>query len=246
MVRPDGKPATLDPAETLTVDSKGGIHQNGQEVARLVMAEMDAASKLMKQGQTYFRLEGPNPKLSASGEVHQGVLEGANVPVAEAAVRLVSVMRQFEMLQRIRPFERAAPGRTASARSGRGTEEVDSERAGISSGHKYLASVASRSQHTDTASPGSLFSASAAQVIEAVNRRFGAGKDGVARAENAGLVVVNVPAAYAQKRVEFVAEVESIPVETDLPARSLSTNAREPSWSGKTSGLSPPRSCLAL
>ncbi len=100
IVGPDGKPATLDPSETVTVDSKGSIHQNGQEVAKLVMAEMDDASKLMKQGQTYFRLDGPNPKLSASGEVHQGVLEGANVPVAEAAVRLVSVMRQFEMLQR--------------------------------------------------------------------------------------------------------------------------------------------------
>ncbi len=61
----------------------------------------------------------------------------------------------------------------------------------------------------------------AARVIEAVNRRFGAEAGGVARAENAGLVVLNVPAAYAQKRVEFVAEVESISVETDLPAKVI-------------------------
>jgi len=39
-------------------------------------------------------------KLAQAAEVHQGALEAANVPVGEAAVRLVSVMRQFEMLQR--------------------------------------------------------------------------------------------------------------------------------------------------
>ncbi len=33
-------------------------------------------------------------------EVQQGKLEGSNVPVAEAAMRLVGVMRQFEMLQK--------------------------------------------------------------------------------------------------------------------------------------------------
>lgn len=100
VIRPDGQPATLDPNAAITVDSKGAIHQNGQAVATLVTAEMDDNSKLMKQGATYFRIDGPNPKLSISGEIHQGALESANVPVAEAAVRLVSVMRQFEMLQR--------------------------------------------------------------------------------------------------------------------------------------------------
>jgi flagellar basal body rod protein FlgG len=33
-------------------------------------------------------------------EVLQGQLEQSNVPVADGAVRLVSVMRQFEMLQK--------------------------------------------------------------------------------------------------------------------------------------------------
>jgi flagellar basal-body rod protein FlgG len=38
---------------------------------------------------------------SAQGtEILQGQLEQSNVPVAESAVRLVSVMRQFEMLQK--------------------------------------------------------------------------------------------------------------------------------------------------
>jgi len=32
--------------------------------------------------------------------IQQGRIEGSNVPVAEAAMRLVGVMRQFEMLQK--------------------------------------------------------------------------------------------------------------------------------------------------
>ncbi|MBS1874780.1 MAG: flagellar hook basal-body protein [Acidobacteria bacterium] len=100
VLRPDGEPATLDTTAAINVDAKGVIHQNGQAVATLVTAEMEDNAKLMKQGSTYFRIDGPNPKLSISGEVHQGTLESSNVPVAEAAVKLVNVMRQFEMLQR--------------------------------------------------------------------------------------------------------------------------------------------------
>ena len=37
---------------------------------------------------------------AAQVEIQQGALEQSNVPVADAAVRLVGVMRQFEMLQR--------------------------------------------------------------------------------------------------------------------------------------------------
>ena len=39
--------------------------------------------------------------MAASGvEIQQGKLEGSNVATAESAVRLVGVMRQFEMLHK--------------------------------------------------------------------------------------------------------------------------------------------------
>lgn len=60
---------------------------------------------------------------------------------------------------------------------------------------------------------------SAARVIEALNQHFGADKQPVARAENSALVVVTVPRAYTQRRVEFIAEMEALTVEADLPAR---------------------------
>ena len=40
------------------------------------------------------------PRVPSRAEVQQGKLESANTQPAEAAVRLVGVMRQFEMLQR--------------------------------------------------------------------------------------------------------------------------------------------------
>jgi flagellar P-ring protein precursor FlgI len=59
----------------------------------------------------------------------------------------------------------------------------------------------------------------AANVVQALNKRFGSDKQPVARAENSALVLVNVPAAYNQKRVEFMAAVENITVEADVPAK---------------------------
>ena len=56
---------------------------------------------LVKQGNTLFRTADPNVKPQpATGEVQQGKLETSNVGSSESAVRLVSVMRQFEMLQK--------------------------------------------------------------------------------------------------------------------------------------------------
>jgi flagellar basal-body rod protein FlgF len=100
VVRPDGKPVVLDRVAAIDVDGKGDIHQSGQVVGRLAMVECDDSSRLSKLGSTYFKIDGPNPKLASEAEVHQGSLESANVPVGESAVKLVGVMRQFEMLQR--------------------------------------------------------------------------------------------------------------------------------------------------
>jgi flagellar basal body rod protein FlgG len=56
---------------------------------------------LLKQGASYFRFDGPATSISpASGDVLQGRLEDSNVGTAESTIRLVTVMRQFEMLQK--------------------------------------------------------------------------------------------------------------------------------------------------
>lgn len=56
----------------------------------------------------------------------------------------------------------------------------------------------------------------AVRIAKAVNARF---KDGKARAENAGLVVVDTPEAFKGRPSEFIAEVESVGVESDVEAK---------------------------
>ncbi len=59
----------------------------------------------------------------------------------------------------------------------------------------------------------------AARVTNALNQKFGTDKQPVARAENSALLVLTVPAAYDKRRVELVAEIEAITVESDTPAK---------------------------
>lgn len=99
-VKPDGSRVSLDPKAPVDIDAKGSIRQNGMEMGKLVLVEFGDESQLSKAGSTYFKFDGPNPALARGAEVHQGSLESSNVPAGEAAVRLVNVMRQFEMLQR--------------------------------------------------------------------------------------------------------------------------------------------------
>jgi flagellar P-ring protein precursor FlgI len=54
-----------------------------------------------------------------------------------------------------------------------------------------------------------------ARIVESIQKRF----QGAARADSAGLVTVAIPAEYATRATEFVAELESLAVDADLPAR---------------------------
>lgn len=53
----------------------------------------------------------------------------------------------------------------------------------------------------------------AARIVQAVNDHFP--QDGPAHAESSGAIVIQVPPSYASRRVEFVAEVESLTVDAD-------------------------------
>ena len=64
--------------------------------------DFTSTAGLSKQGSNYFRVTDPAVRPTAPSEtsVEQGHLEASNTGTAESAVRLVSVMRQFEMLQK--------------------------------------------------------------------------------------------------------------------------------------------------
>jgi flagellar basal-body rod protein FlgF len=97
----DGNSITIDPAQTLEVNRQGGLVQGGQLVGQLALSSFPQNSKLNKQGVNYFRFDGPVTDIrNSDAEVEQGKLETSNVSSAESAVRLVTVMRQFETLQK--------------------------------------------------------------------------------------------------------------------------------------------------
>ncbi len=98
---PDGQPLKIDPGKSVEVSISGQIRQEGQELGLIETFEFDNANTVAKRGSTYFQwMDDAAPKVSLQTDIHQGMIESSNVPVAESAVRLVSVMRQFEMLQR--------------------------------------------------------------------------------------------------------------------------------------------------
>jgi flagellar basal body rod protein FlgG len=87
------------PIEILT---DGTVRQGGQSLGQIGVVTFKSTDSLIKMGSTCFQNSDPKnlPAKAADAQVQQGKIEGSNVPVAEAAMRLVGVMRQFEMLQK--------------------------------------------------------------------------------------------------------------------------------------------------
>ena len=95
-------PVQVDPSRPVEITADGNVLQEGQLAAQLGLVSVGQPETLAKQAGTYFRMASATarPDTATEARVHQGKLESANFVAAEAAVRLVGVMRQFEMLQR--------------------------------------------------------------------------------------------------------------------------------------------------
>lgn len=98
-----GKPIVVDPLQPIEVGKDGVVRQDGQDLGQMEIdsPESDPLS-MSKLGSSYFIMADKNaaPPMARGTEVLQGQIEQSNVPVAESAVKLVGVMRQFEMLQK--------------------------------------------------------------------------------------------------------------------------------------------------
>jgi len=99
--RSGGDVKTKPNGEPVQVQRDGTVVQGGQNLGQLQVDTFDESVDLNKRGLNYFyRLDTAKPASASKAEVLQGKLENSNVGPAEGAVRLVSVMRQFEMLQK--------------------------------------------------------------------------------------------------------------------------------------------------
>jgi flagellar basal body rod protein FlgG len=75
------------------------VQQSGTPAGQIEFATFDPGS-LTKEGANYFAPVAGARAKPATGAVTQGKLEQSNVGAAESSVRLVAIMRQFEMLQK--------------------------------------------------------------------------------------------------------------------------------------------------
>ena len=88
--------------QALEIATDGTIRQDSQSLGKLDVVDFPNASAMNKAGRNYFAAADPNiiAVPATSAEVHQGKLEDSNSGTPEAAVRLVGIMRQFEMLHK--------------------------------------------------------------------------------------------------------------------------------------------------
>jgi flagellar basal-body rod protein FlgF len=96
-----GAPLQAGGQGPIEVTPDGTVRQDGQTLGRIALVDFDNPAGLSKTGNNYFQADAKTaPRPATGAEVHQGKLESSNVGAPESAVRLISVMRQFEMLQK--------------------------------------------------------------------------------------------------------------------------------------------------
>ncbi|HUI77698.1 MAG TPA: flagellar basal-body rod protein FlgF [Bryobacteraceae bacterium] len=97
-----GNSLTLQGTGTIQIAGDGTVTQDGAIVGQLQIADFTSTAGLVKHGSNYFQAGNPSvtPAAATGAAVEQGQLEGSNAGTSESAVRLISVMRQFEMLQK--------------------------------------------------------------------------------------------------------------------------------------------------
>ena len=98
----DGKPIQVDPALPVTVDPDGTLRQENVAVGRFRIVDWPAETAAQKTGSGSFRLDSGSLRalLSSNAQVHQGYQEQSNLSPAEASVRLIETLRQFESLNK--------------------------------------------------------------------------------------------------------------------------------------------------
>ncbi len=86
----------------LNITKDGTVRQDGQVLGQLEIVDFKSTDSLKKMNGAVFQNTDPaNAPLPASNvQLEQGKTESSNVSVPESAMRLVNVMRQFEMLQK--------------------------------------------------------------------------------------------------------------------------------------------------
>jgi flagellar basal body rod protein FlgG len=97
-----GQTLQVQSGAPLQVGTDGQVSQNGNVLGQLELLNFQDPSQLSKIAGSYFQNPDPKkyaPAPAANLQVAQGKLETSNAAPAEAAARMVTLLRHFEMLQ---------------------------------------------------------------------------------------------------------------------------------------------------
>jgi flagellar basal body rod protein FlgG len=95
----NGGTLRIDPALPVEIGEDAWVRQQGAVLGQLEITQFSGPDVLRKAGSSYFQAANAGTE-SIGTQVHQGKLEASNVAPAQSAVRLVGILRQFDMLQR--------------------------------------------------------------------------------------------------------------------------------------------------
>ena len=89
----------LQPGSPVEVLADGSVRQGGQVTGQMELVAFSTGT-INKEGHNYWVPAAGVKPLPAKGSLLQGKLEASNVGGPESAVRLVAILRQFEMLHK--------------------------------------------------------------------------------------------------------------------------------------------------
>ncbi len=96
-----GEMGDIRVTDDIEVDESGSILSEDQIINQLQVVTSNTAT-LVSQGQGYFKSAViPQPAESEEFKIRQGVLEGSNVDTAKEFTNMITIMRQFEMQQKL-------------------------------------------------------------------------------------------------------------------------------------------------
>lgn len=98
----NGETIRVASGSPITILPDGTVQQSGQPLGQIQVVNFRSTAALTKTSSECFQNSDPKNAATAATatRVEQGKIEGSNVAVAESAMRLVGMMRQFEMLQK--------------------------------------------------------------------------------------------------------------------------------------------------
>jgi flagellar basal body rod protein FlgG len=95
-----GGSLVLQNGSPIDIAADGTVTQDGNTIGQLQVVDFGDTSGLAKEGKSYFRAARPAAPAPSQALIQQGRREASNTGAAESAVRLVGILRQFEMLQK--------------------------------------------------------------------------------------------------------------------------------------------------